>query len=571
MRFAYIDSQGNEVPIPSVEALGLRIELGAIGPDTELYDAQSDRWGPAHTHEIFHTLWRDSAEDVGFVAPPPPVAPAPPPPPTTPAAAPPPPETDGDDLAGLVAELGLLPGAPRAAPESPPAREAGEDLDLDLTLTDASEPPPVAAEEAPAEPKSAPVAGEAADELPADPLDFGTLTPLDLDQVVGLPDVDPGDASPSPPADAPTLSDSGFVGEQLLDFTGVAGEDGPDLDLPSEALGDAPPAWIEQTGPDWGGQGGEEEVGTMRFGPGGADLDADLGDMLAPDSPKPRSRPAPPPEQEEPRPRPSPPRRVRRRSYAGFLGWIVVLGLVGAGGYYGWQYLGSDFFRGRGREVEAVLPPVTIPEIPAVLEARLLEIGDRALDGTVSALHAIPGQMKLRSEPRNDWLSGAYLANASQFPDIEAYWTGIEGFVDRVRDTDASVFHDQFAAALAKAGIEGDTARMLQARADSGFLATRSDRFEAYAEMDDLVNAALDLHQFLLTNEEAIAYAPAAGGYSRDPVLEAVPDNKALGDEMWAMVDRITEALDALGSLDRVTTERLAAVLLDQIREVGFR
>ena len=77
MRFAYIDSQGNEVPIPSIDALALRIELGAVGPDTELYDAQADHWGPAHTHEIFHSLSRD-AEEEGFMAPPPPAAVAPP-------------------------------------------------------------------------------------------------------------------------------------------------------------------------------------------------------------------------------------------------------------------------------------------------------------------------------------------------------------------------------------------------------------------------------------------------------------------------------------------------------------
>ncbi|MCG6958126.1 MAG: hypothetical protein LJF04_19225, partial [Gemmatimonadetes bacterium] len=63
MRFAYIDSQGNQVAIPSVEALGLRIELGAIGPDTQLYDGQADRWGPASSHEIFHTLSRGISEE----------------------------------------------------------------------------------------------------------------------------------------------------------------------------------------------------------------------------------------------------------------------------------------------------------------------------------------------------------------------------------------------------------------------------------------------------------------------------------------------------------------------------
>src|SRR5512134_2554473 len=85
MRFAYIDSHGNEVPIPSVDALALRIELGAIGPETQLYDAQADHWGPASTHEIFHTLARDRQAD-GFVAPPPPVAPPSPPPAPAPAA-----------------------------------------------------------------------------------------------------------------------------------------------------------------------------------------------------------------------------------------------------------------------------------------------------------------------------------------------------------------------------------------------------------------------------------------------------------------------------------------------------
>jgi hypothetical protein len=83
MRFAYIDSHGNEVPIPSVDALGLRIELGAVGPDTQLYDAQADHWGPAKTHEIFHTLARE-VDAEGFVAPPP-VAPPPPAPSRAPA------------------------------------------------------------------------------------------------------------------------------------------------------------------------------------------------------------------------------------------------------------------------------------------------------------------------------------------------------------------------------------------------------------------------------------------------------------------------------------------------------
>ncbi|HZD06059.1 MAG TPA: hypothetical protein VE173_14205, partial [Longimicrobiales bacterium] len=62
MRFAYIDSQGKEVGIPTVEALQLRIELGAITEETIFYDASKDRWDPAGEHEIFRTLSREIRE-----------------------------------------------------------------------------------------------------------------------------------------------------------------------------------------------------------------------------------------------------------------------------------------------------------------------------------------------------------------------------------------------------------------------------------------------------------------------------------------------------------------------------
>jgi hypothetical protein len=73
MRFAYIDSLGKKVAIPSVEAVQLRIELGAIVPATMFFDASADRWAPAEEHEIFRKLRREKteSEDAGFVAPPP--------------------------------------------------------------------------------------------------------------------------------------------------------------------------------------------------------------------------------------------------------------------------------------------------------------------------------------------------------------------------------------------------------------------------------------------------------------------------------------------------------------------
>jgi hypothetical protein len=54
-------------------------------------------------------------------------------------------------------------------------------------------------------------------------------------------------------------------------------------------------------------------------------------------------------------------------------------------------------------------------------------------------------------------------------------------------------------------------------------------------------------------------------------VLEAVPATQAIGDQMWDMVDAITESLDELGSLDRVTRQRLTAALQARVQEVGHQ
>jgi hypothetical protein len=120
MRFAYIDTRGNEVTIPSVDALRLRIELGAILDDTQFHDANTGKWAPAMEHEIFRTLKRELEElDAGGFAPPPPgmvegsavqLGDAPPrdAPPSEAGDAPPPAPADADDF-GLGMELEVAP------------------------------------------------------------------------------------------------------------------------------------------------------------------------------------------------------------------------------------------------------------------------------------------------------------------------------------------------------------------------------------------------------------------------------------------------------------------------------
>ncbi|MEQ8330130.1 MAG: hypothetical protein RH859_06625 [Longimicrobiales bacterium] len=602
MRFAYIDSQGNEVPIPGVDALALRIELGAIREDTQLYDAAADRWGPAHTHEIFHTLSR-AKDDDGFVAPPPPVTTARPEPAMEPEAdepddgtsdeaasdeplaslddlAPDPVDTEPvaslDDLAPdpvdtePAASLGDLAPDP-AAPDPVAPEPTADDLGLDFTLAEGLDGDPAEPDEPGPDDSmdfgSGPAAAIDDDEDEA-AFDFGTGT-LELEP-------DPLD---EPEGAEPPAADSVASGEGAMDFGGgmtleeplsggmdfsPSAEDSLQLERPmSEFSADAPPAWMEQDGPS--GPPPTEDDGSMDFTPGGVETyeDVPLGTDPPADEPARAER-----ERPTPRNRPSPPRRPKERNLAGPVLGLLALAVLGGGGWFVWTTMLSG---GGERAAQApALPPVTIPDIPAELLPQMRDLAEQALAGTIADLSALQADFEIPAEPREEWLAGAYLANADDFPDVEAYWQGIAAFVDRVREVDTQVFHDRYVAAMEAAEVPEDTRPILLERADSGFLATREDRLEAYALMGALVDAALDLHGFLLSNQADIEYTPAAGGVSRDPVLEAVPATEELGDEMWGRVGQITSALDALGTLDRVTTERLTAVLFDRIRRAGI-
>jgi len=629
MRFAYIDSQGNEIAIPSVDALALRIELGAITPDTQLYDEQADHWGPAESHEIFHTLSRAKDEE-GFVAPPP-VAPAPP------RLADEPEEAEAEEpTEEPVAQTTEEPVAEPTEEHKvvfrdedlAPRLEAPAEAESALLFEVEAEIPTEVEAEVSAE-------GEQETDLPAQPSSIFDLaeenrpeadaegeheggdraSPDDLDLDVGpsiadlpgpsaVPEVEEDelalsehlDTSPldSPAPDVDEEEDEGAfdfgdMGSLELETPEPATEeeasmsfgDGMDLDQPladtmdfvpggggielespvADIGSDSAPAWMEQEGPSGAD---EEDSGALTLDePAEAEADAppaSEGEDAAWEGRRPS----------EPRTRPSPPRRPKKSKTPIIMGAVAVV-VVGVGGFFGWKAISSVASRPDPEGETPALPAVVIPDIPAELLPIMRDFAESALSEMMSELRGMQGEFDLQAEPRSDWLSGAYLGTASQFGDVEQYWLGIEAFVDRLRSVDRQVFHDIYVAQVETAGIAADTAAMLVERADSGFLAAREDRFEAYNKMDDLVNAALDLHVFLVDNEPDIIYEPAAGGISRDPVLEAVPSSAALGDDMWGMVDNITDALDNLGTLDRVTTERLLAVLFDMIRRAGVQ
>jgi hypothetical protein len=435
--------------------------------------------------------------------------------------------------AGGEAEEGAEDGTERSGDSpterSEPTASGMDDLGLDLTFVDAGSPPAAADEAAAAAPPPDGPEGSAAGD---------TVSPEGFDVLEGA---------------RPEASDAGG---------------GLDLEQPlSDLTLESPTAWMARGGDE--DRDREADDGSMRFDSGRAEPPEE-GERKTGRTPPPRPE-RPSRERPTPRNRPSPPRRVKKHSLLGALARLVVVAAVAAGGWYGWQWYQGRAERERAAQLAAVQAEVTLPEIPAGLLPRMRDLGNAALSATITRLGDMEGSFRLGTEPDSEWLAGIYMANASRYGGIRTYWEGIRDFVDTVRAVDAKVFHEEYVKQLQHAGFKGDTARMLLARADSGFAATRKDRQAAYSLMDDLVNASLNLHQFLLANQSQIDYEPAAGGVSRDPVLEAVPKNKQLGTEMWSRVDQITAALDSLGTLDKVTTEQLTRTLLERIRKAGFR
>jgi hypothetical protein len=536
MRFAYIDSHGNEVPIPSVDALALRIELGAIGPETQLFDAQADRWGPASSHEIFHTLARDSQAE-GFVAPPPPVAPPPAPAPPPPVAKPKPKPT---------------PRAKREAEPAPPATA----LDMGLTLAEPAPEPPKMAE--PAAP-------------PAQAFDL----PLDLAPPLEAPSSGRGtvESGAGAPGDSGGAFDYGDLssGLQLEDgpievsaapagFGGGGGVDAPmqfggppagggdfQLEEPMSSFRpDAPPGWMA------GPTGGSE---TMDFSAAPAEAEAPAAPPVA----------APAREKRAPRDRPSAPKFKKQRNIAGPIIFVVLALALGVGGYVGWPLLQARL----NPPPPPTRPAVVMPAIPEDLLPQMRSLAEGAIADAIAEVDA--GSLAgAPTEPDQQWLAGTYLADASQFPGVEAFWTGIGTLMDAVRAGEWRLYHDKLAARLTAAGIAADTAAMLLERADSGFVAAEAGRQATYDTVDESVQAALDLHGFLIANEANIEYRPATSS-TADPILEAVPSSPAIGDRMLELVDRVTDALGDLGSVERVSRPSLAAALTARLQQVGIQ
>jgi hypothetical protein len=520
MRFAYIDSNGNEVPIPSVDALALRIELGAINENTELYDAQADQWGPAHTHEIFHTLSRDvDGGEEGFVAPPPRV------PPVT--------------------------GAP---PEEKGKAADGGDDGPTAGLTLADPPPPPSEEEE---------AAESVGDTPT--FDFGDLTGGLEMEAVEEPQPSPDPEAPEAvmdfsgtPEDPDVMEDPGFGSdlEQPTPFDSAPGGIDPtvsaglDLEPPmSEFRTDEPPTWMEPP---------ETEVGDDVMDFSSVSNDPPTAERKAKSvAAAPRARPK--------KAKPSKPRRAgRQRSLVAPIVGVVLLAALGVGGYVAWPIVSSRFSPGAGDTPPTVVLPTLADEaMPRYQAAAVAAFATLISDARASVTDGV-------DRPSEDWLAGVYFANASRYAEVESFWLGVQDELSAVRDAGEDDFMAAFEASLSSAGVSSSEMDPFLARARVAYDVSSRAREETFDAVEQLIDVALGLHDFLIANEDDIQHTPAST-LTVDPVLEARASTPAVNQGLEQRIGEVTSALDRLDYLNLVTRDGLWSAVVRRLGEVGIR
>ena len=86
-----------------------------------------------------------------------------------------------------------------------------------------------------------------------------------------------------------------------------------------------------------------------------------------------------------------------------------------------------------------------------------VDMAEAAFTEMLGDLRARAAALDIPSQPRDAWLGGNYLANASQFEDVEQFWLDIERFVDDVKSTETQIFHDEYVRQVEAAGLAADS------------------------------------------------------------------------------------------------------------------
>ena len=245
-----------------------------------------------------------------------------------------------------------------------------------------------------------------------------------------------------------------------------------------------------------------------------------------------------PPVRRPPSRKPTPaaaPEPRRKRSSSRLL-WIGLVA-VGAAGL-----LATSWFLG-GRGMQEGAPGSEVVAAPPPGDE---ELAQRARSSWLEGLEELRSSFDLGPVPE-DWLSGEYLAQASAYPQVEAFWEGYAAYVETAGETETDRYREAFLGVLEDADVEGPMRTLKLRRGLTTFVAQAPERQASYESTLELASAAVELHRFLLESEAAIRFEPATGErLSADPVTEAAGTDEATQARLEAALDRVLEALQGV-------------------------
>ena len=174
--------------------------------------------------------------------------------------------------------------------------------------------------------------------------------------------------------------------------------------------------------------------------------------------------------------------------------------------------------------------------------ARALDVFALRIQNAVDSLRAAHG---IGGAPPPQWLGGPYLADADDYAEVRSFWEGYIRLVGDLRAIDRAIFLSVVDEAAARMGDRPADAGRLRDYLAGRYLGMEPSRRGRAAQLIEVAEHAVALHDFLVTASAELRYTPALGAtVPRDPVLEVGTDNPAVLQALNDHLDRLFDALD---------------------------
>ncbi len=219
---------------------------------------------------------------------------------------------------------------------------------------------------------------------------------------------------------------------------------------------------------------------------------------------------------------------------------VVVLTLVGAGGWYGLRSSG-----GTDGVPDVPVEPIPVeaepePERQPVIGRTRAAVRERAHERFLTTTQA-----ELRDlQPVPDaWPGGGYLATPSAMPEVLDVWQTYLATSQQVRAADTQRYRAAYEAALDDAIIEGEERATRLADALVSFDSTAAPRAAHYDRVEALASAAIQSHNALLEVEGRLIYDGAPDAPATGPVGAGVT---ARDEDAELLLQQVAELLGGM-------------------------